>query len=88
MKKKCETQTHKYRGQTSGYQWGEGKGEGQHGGGDEEAQTITYKIGYKGDSLAVQWLGLGAFIAVAWVRSLVGELRFHKLCSMAKKINE
>ena len=22
---------------------------------------------------------------VAWVQSLVGELRFHKLCSMAKK---
>ena len=42
----------------------------------------------------VQWLGLGAFIAGAWVQSLVGELRFHKPCSEAKrkkkaiKINE
>ena len=24
-------QTHRYREQTSGYQWGEGRGEGQHG---------------------------------------------------------
>ena len=27
-----------------------------------------------GNSLEVQWLGLGNFIVVAWVRSLVGEL--------------
>ena len=33
----------------------------------------------------VQWLGLGAFTAVAWVQSLVGELRSYKLCSAAKK---
>ena len=32
-----------------------------------------------GNSLAVQWLGLGAFGDVAWVQSLVGELRSHKL---------
>ena len=31
------------------------------------------------------WLGLGAFIAVAWVQSLIGEQRSHKLCSMVKK---
>ena len=29
-----------------------------------------------GSSLVVQWLELGAFTAVAWVQSLVGELRF------------
>ena len=38
-----------------------------------------------GNSLAVQWLGLHAFTAVVWVRSLVRELRSHKLCSAAKK---
>ena len=36
-----------------------------------------------GNSLAVQWLGLSAFTAGAWVQSLVGELRHHKLCSTA-----
>ena len=35
--------------------------------------------------LAVQWLGLGTFIVVAWVQSLVGELRFHKTNGTAKK---
>ena len=34
--------------------------------------------------LAVQWLGLGTFIVVAWVQSLVGELRFHKPHGTAK----
>ena len=33
----------------------------------------------------VQWLGLGAFTAVAQVQSLVGELRSHKPCGAAKK---
>ena len=36
----------------------------------------------------VQWLGLGAFTARAWVQSLVRELKFLKLSSVAKKINE
>ena len=36
-------------------------------------------------SLVVQWLGLCAFTAVAWVQSLIGELRSHKLLSTAKK---
>ena len=31
---------------------------------------------------------LGAFTAVAWVQSLVGELRSHKPCDMAKKKKE
>ena len=37
--------THRYREQISGYQWGEGKG--NIGVGDEEVQTVTYKISYK-----------------------------------------
>ena len=37
------------------------------------------------DSLVVQWLGLGAFTAVAWLQSLVGELRSLTPCSVAKK---
>ena len=36
-----------------------------------------------GNSLAVQWLGLSTFTAVARVQSLVGELRSRKPCSMA-----
>ena len=36
-----------------------------------------------GNSLAVQWLGLCAFTARAWVQSLVRELRPHKLLSAA-----
>ena len=37
-----------------------------------------------GNSLAVQWLGLHAFTEVARVQSLVGELRAHKPCDVAK----
>ena len=33
----------------------------------------------------VQGVGLGAFTARTWVQSLVGELRSHKPCGMAKK---
>ena len=40
---------------------------------------LNYKRRNSGNSLAVQWLGLGAFIAGAQVQSLVGELRSHKL---------
>ena len=39
---------------------------------------------YPGNSLADQWLGLRALIAVAQVQSLVGELRSHKRRSVAK----
>ena len=35
----------------------------------------------------VQWLGLGAFTAGAWVRSMVGELRSHKPHSEGGKKN-
>ena len=32
MNKTKKKQTHRYREQTSGYQWGEGRGEGQYRG--------------------------------------------------------
>ena len=38
-----------------------------------------------GNSLVVQWLGPCPFIGVTWVQSLVGKLRTHKPCSLAKK---
>ena len=38
-----------------------------------------------GNSLVVQSLGLGAFIAGTWVQSLVGELRSCKPCGVAKR---
>ena len=38
-----------------------------------------------GNFLVVQWLGLGSSTSVAWVQSLVQELRFHKSSSAAKK---
>ena len=47
--------------------------------------TVNCKIKRTGNSLAVQWLGLRAFTAVAWVQSLVRELRSHKPGSTAKK---
>ena len=39
----------------------------------------------QGHSLAIQWLGLSAFTAVAKVQSLVRELRSHKLHGTAGK---
>ena len=54
---------------------GRGKRRGQDREGDEEIQTVTFKTSYKGSSPLVQWVGLGAFTAVAWVQSLVRELR-------------
>ena len=41
---------------------------------------IRVKNKETGNFLTVQWLGLGAFTAVAQVQSLVGELRSHKPC--------
>ena len=43
-----------------------------------------FKKIHLGNSLVVQWLGLGTFIAGAWVQSLI-ELRSCKLCSTARK---
>ena len=37
-------QTHRYREKTSGYQWGDGCGEGQDSGRGLEIQTVLYKI--------------------------------------------
>ena len=56
-------------------------------------KTTTYKIfkaksqkqRSKGNSLAVQWLGLHAFTAMPRVQSLVGELRSRKPGDVAKK---
>ena len=39
-------QSHRYREQTSSYQWGEERGKGNIGVGDQEVQVITYKISY------------------------------------------
>ena len=39
----------------------------------------------RGNSLVVQWLGLGTFTAVAWVQSLVRELRPWKPRGAANK---
>ena len=45
---------------------------------------MALKVGL-GNSLAVQWLGLGALTAGAWVPSLVREPRSCKPRSTAKK---
>ena len=42
------------------------------------------KINKIGTSLVVQWLRLKFLMPGAWVQSLIGELRSHMLCSMAK----
>ena len=42
----------------------------------------------KGNSLMAQWLGLGAFTALAQVQSLLGELRSHKPHGGAKIIDK
>ena len=41
--------------------------------------------GWMGNFLVVQWLGLSAFAAVAWVQSLVRETSSPKLCNKGKK---
>lgn len=49
------------------------------------AETYEMKITFLGNSLEVQWLGLGAFTAVVQVQSLVKELRSCKLYGAAKR---
>ena len=49
------------------------------------SREISRRNLYSGDFLVVQWLGLSAFKAGAWVQHLVGELRSHMPCHMAKK---
>ena len=46
--------------------------------------AVLQEVGV-GNSLAVQWLALGAFTAVARVQSLAGELRSRKQRGTAKK---
>ena len=49
-------------------------------------KDITRKENHRlGNSLVVQWLGPQAFTAEAQVQSLDGEIRSHKLHSVAKK---
>ena len=48
-------------------------------------QVPVTKDKESGNSLVVQWSELSAFTARAWVQSLVGELRSHKLHGMAGK---
>ena len=51
-----------------------------------EYMDIAIKVTASGNSLVVQWLGLGAFNAVTQVGSLVGELRSRKpRCAARKK---
>ena len=40
-------QTHRYREEISGYQWGEGKDEGRYRSKLLKVQTVLYKISYK-----------------------------------------
>ena len=54
--------------------------------GPEEVSSISaVKLFLKGNSLAVQWLGVGTIADVAQVQSLVRKLRSWKPCGMAKK---
>ena len=41
-----------------------------------------------GSSLVAQWFGFRAFAAVAWVQSLIRELRFYKPKKKKKKEEE
>ena len=50
----------------------------------QSSKDDAFKTSLWGTFLAVQWLRLGAFTAVAQVQSLVGELRSRKPCSAAK----
>ena len=46
--------------------------------------ALKKKIELVGNSLEIQWLGLGAFTTKVWVQPLVGELRYHKPHDVAK----
>ena len=52
---------------------------------DSTAVCSPSKVYFR-EFLVVQWLGLCASTAGAWVQSLVGELRAYQLCRIAKKI--
>ena len=42
-----ERRIHRYKEQPRGYQWEEGRGEGQERAGDSKVQTVTCKISHK-----------------------------------------
>ena len=44
MNRTKQKQTHRYRGQTSGYRCGEVRGKGKPGVGNKEVQTTMYEI--------------------------------------------
>ena len=47
-------------------------------------QCSSQKWNEGGNSLVAQWLALGASTALAWIQSLVRELRSCKLCTVAR----
>ena len=49
------------------------------------ASFFLFKDYTFGNSLVVQWLGLGSFTARAQVQTLVGKLKSRKPCGAAKK---
>ena len=56
----------------------------------KRVQSVSTRINYffkvsQWSSLVVQWLGLGIFTTMAWVQSLVLELRSYKLHGKSKK---
>ena len=53
--------------------------------GVETQEEKLYKTEVSGSSLAAQWLGFWAFIAVIQVQPLVKELRSYKLCGTTNK---
>ena len=53
-----------------------------------EKRIVSSAKGAGGSSLAVQWLGLGAFTAGAWVQSLIRELRSCKMRHGQNKIKQ
>ena len=50
----------------------------------QKLYSLVFFKNLSGISLVVQWLGLNAFTAVAWVQSLIRELRSHKWSEVAQ----
>ena len=82
-KKKKTKQTHRYREQTSGYQWEEGREEGQDRDrqvGEWEVQTVLYKISYK-DMLQNMEYTQYFIITINGVQQGVQPLKMLKYCT-------
>ena len=69
-----KNQTHRYREEASGYQWGEGSGEGLMWWGLGGAKSVcragsraVLLRGEYGQSRALQWLGVGCHLWELWV---------------------